>query len=171
MKHPQLSARLDLGFLVPQGGIVAELGVARGDFSAALLRNHPQIGKLYAIDKWNDERHPKSEKNAACRNLTDPRAVIVHQTFEQAAASPQFDGIEFDLVYVDGYAHTGQDNGRTLDLWWPKVRPGGIFAGHDYDPHWPQTIQAVNTFAYGRNLILNTIHERPYNSWWIKKPS
>lgn len=171
MKTAQPCARLDLGFLVPQGGLVAELGVARGEFSAALLRTHPQIAQLYAIDKWNDERHPKSEKHAACKNLADQRAVIVHQTFEQAAASPQFDGIEFDLIYVNGYAHTGQDGGRTFDLWWPKLKRGGILAGHDYDPHWPKTIRAVNTFAGQRNLIINTIRERPFNSWWVKKPA
>lgn len=163
------SSRKDLGLLVPPGGIVAELGVASGAYSSVLLRTHKQIGKLYAIDKWNDERHRKSEKDSACKALADRRAVIIHQTFEEAAQSPQLEGVEFDLIYVDGYAHTGQEAGATLEQWWPKVKPGAIFAGHDYDTAWPLTIKEVNNFAAKHSLIINTIHERPYNSWWVRK--
>lgn len=167
---PDATCRLDLGFLVPQGGTVAELGVARADFSAHLLRQHKQIGRLYAIDKWNDQIHTESEKNIACKALADERAVIVHQTFEEAAQSTQFENVEFDLIYIDGYAHTGQENGATLEQWWPKLKSGGIFAGHDYDPSWPLTVKTVDSFAAKHGLCINTIHERPYNSWWIKKP-
>jgi hypothetical protein len=28
--------------------------------------------------------------------------------------------------------------------WKPKVKPGGIMAGHDYGPHAPGVIKAVN---------------------------
>jgi hypothetical protein len=36
-----------------------------------------------------------------------------------------------DYIYIDGnhdYDHAKQD----LKLWWPKLRPGGLMAGHDY---------------------------------------
>lgn len=164
-----LLGRVDLGRLVPQGGIVVELGVARGDFSAALLRQHAHIGKLYAIDKWNDERHPESEAEKARLNLSDPRAIVLHQTFENAAKSTDLEDVKYDLVYIDGYAHTGQDSGATLEQWWPKVKSGGILAGHDYDQAWPLTVDAVNTFATDHNLVINVIPEKPYNSWWVKK--
>ena len=146
-----------------------ELGVARGNFSSDILRLHGQIGRLYAIDKWDDDRHPESEMHAAKKALTDKRAVIVHQTFQAALESPPFADNLFDLIYVDGYAHTGQENGTTLDQWWPKVKPGGIFAGHDYDEAWPLTVKAVDTFAKINKLCVNVINEEPYSSWWIKK--
>lgn len=28
----------------------------------------------------------------------------------------------FDFVYIDGYAHTGEENGKTIIDWWRKVR-------------------------------------------------
>ncbi len=173
LQSPKAAAplrRADLGILVPQDGIVAELGVARGDFSAALLRQHAHIGNLYAIDKWNDERHPASEEAIARQNLSDPRAVVLRKSFEEAAKCTDLGRVKFDLIYIDGYAHTGQDSGATLAQWWPKLKSGGIFAGHDYDPAWPLTIDAVNNFAAKNNLIINTILEKPFNSWWVKKP-
>ena len=166
---PEPRNRNDLGFFVPNQGVMIELGVARGNFSSDILRLHGQIGRLYAIDKWDDDRHPESEMHAAKKALTDKRAVIVHQTFQAALESPPFADNLFDLIYVDGYAHTGQENGTTLDQWWPKVKPGGIFAGHDYDEAWPLTVKAVDTFAKINKLCVNVINEEPYSSWWIKK--
>ncbi|MBB5035556.1 class I SAM-dependent methyltransferase [Prosthecobacter vanneervenii] len=162
--------RIDLGYLVPSGGVVAELGVACGNFSSALLNHHPHLGKLYAIDKWNDERHPAHEETVARNNLRDPRAIVIRQTFEEAAKNEILENICFDLIYVDGYAHTGQDSGATLAHWWPKLKPGGIFAGHDYDTAWPLTIKAVNEFAKNHRLTIHSIKEIPFNSWWLSKP-
>ena len=36
--------------------------------------------------------------------------------------------------------------GELLLEWWPKVKVGGIFAGHDYSPAWPKTIEEVDKF-------------------------
>lgn len=164
------SRRIDIGHLIPFGGIVVELGVAHGEFSSALLSQHPHIGKLYAIDKWNDDRHPESEESTARAKLTDHRAIVLRQTFEEAAKSAGLQDVHFDLIYIDGYAHTGQDSGATLAQWWPKLKSGGIFAGHDYDTAWPLTIKAVNDFAKIHHLSINTIREEPFNSWWLIKP-
>ena len=52
-----------------------------------------------------------------------------------------------DFAYIDGYAHTGNGEGRTLHDWWEKVKPGGVLAGHDYDAeNWPKNVAAVDTF-------------------------
>ena len=55
-----------------------------------------------------------------------------------------FEDESVDFIYLDAYAHTGQENGRLIDLWWRKLNGGGLFAGHDYDPKWPQTVEAVD---------------------------
>jgi hypothetical protein len=80
------------------------------------------------------------------------------------------------MIYIDGYAHTGQEGGQTLRDWWPKLAPGGVFAGHDYDlAAYPQTVCAVNDFILemdrrGIRLHLQVIDEKPHPSWWIVKP-
>ena len=75
-------------------------------------------------------------------------------------------------IYIDGYAHTGQFGGRTLSDWWPKLKAGGIFAGHDYHPEWPRTVAEVNLFARSRGLPVNvTSCALEYPSWWVMKPA
>lgn len=167
--------RIELGALVPKGGTFVELGVAKGKFAAALLAAHPHLHYL-GIDKWDDRRHPEKEEAEARAALTagDPmgaRWQIIRASFEEALLHPAVAGRQFDLVYVDGYAHTGQDEGRTLDLWLPKVLPGGILAGHDYAPYaWPLTFVAVNEFAARHDLRLMVLPDAPYASWWCRVP-
>jgi hypothetical protein len=78
----------------------------------------------------------------------------------------------FDFVYVDGYAHTGEENGQTFEDWWPKLKPGGLFAGDDYAPCWPKVVEAVDRFAASKNLKLMLLEPAqqgnkhpPYPSW------
>lgn len=101
---------------------------------------------------------------------TFPQAVLCRNTFEEAARAMPEDSC--DAVYVDGYAHTGQDGGRTLDLWWPKVKRGGFLCGHDFDAErWPHTFKAVTYFAGHRGLRVEVIDEPGgFASWRIWRP-
>jgi predicted O-methyltransferase YrrM len=51
-----------------------------------------------------------------------------------------------DFAFIDAghdYASVLSD----LAAWWPRVRPGGALAGHDYgDPAWPEVARAVHDF-------------------------
>lgn len=155
--------------MVPPGGQVIELGVAAGAFAAELLTANPFIRYL-GVDRWNDH-HTIEEMNAARERLHPwaDRVETVRHSFDDFAPSVA-DGFA-DLIYIDGYAHTGQENGQTLRDWWPKVKYGGIFAGHDYDPeHYPQTVAAVDEFAAAVGLTIHIIDEKPHPSWWIRKP-
>lgn len=51
-----------------------------------------------------------------------------------------------DFVYIDG-EHTYEAVAQDIEDWWPKVKVGGILAGHDYHPSCPGSIQAVDEFA------------------------
>jgi hypothetical protein len=33
-----------------------------------------------------------------------------------------------------------------LAAWWPRIRPGGVLAGHDYTAEWPGVVQAVHDY-------------------------
>ena len=91
----------------------------------------------------------------------------------------------FDFIYIDAYAHNGQEGGSILHSWWPKLKPGGVFAGHDYDPEWPVTVQVVDQFCSSNKLDLNIIPGikdvsqipreyhgacEQYASWYCNKP-
>lgn len=70
----------------------------------------------------------------------------------------------FDLVYVDG-DHTLEGVTKDLSAWIPKIKPGGIFCGDDYD--WDGVRQAVNKFAAQRGLALAP---SPPKKWLIRIP-
>lgn len=146
-----------------------ELGVAGGLYSAAILRN-PAVSRLWSIDRWSDH-HGLSEYLRAAYLLAiagNGRCVPLRMTFEEAA--PLIRPASLDFIYIDGYAHTGQDGGKTLEQWWPKLKPGGIFSGHDYAPKWRRTIEVVDAFARDRGFRVNvTGGGDEFPSWWVVK--
>ncbi len=48
-----------------------------------------------------------------------------------------------DFVFIDA-GHSYEAVKADIEAWWPKVRPGGWFGGHDYHPAHPGVIQAVD---------------------------
>ncbi len=64
-----------------------------------------------------------------------------------AEAYDLFDDESLDFIYIDGYAHTGQEGGETIWQWARKVKIGGLISGDDYHNDWPLVIEAVDTFA------------------------
>jgi hypothetical protein len=157
-------------------GTWAELGVAKGAFSKHLAESGV-CEKLFSIDSWADpgRHHDDSEYLVAAGVLKPyPNCSIIRKTFAEALL--HFPDGMFDFIYIDGYAHTGQDAGRTLADWWPKLRSGGVYAGHDYHVMWRPTIKAVDAFVLERSLQLNVTTDTTYRSdenypsWWVIKP-
>ena len=151
-----------------------ELGVAKGAFSEIILRNR-RVTRLWGVDRWSDH-HDTTEYFEASQRLAAVgrgRSVLLRMTFEEALA--HFAPESLDFIYVDGYAHTGQEEGRTMEQWWPKLKPGGILAGHDYHPRWLPTMNAVDRFVerHGLSLQLTLPADEPgadpNPSWWVRK--
>jgi len=153
-----------------------ELGVAKGLFSEIILRNR-RVRRLWGVDRWADH-HDAAEYVEASQRLAEAgrgRSLLLRMRFEEAL--PHFADESLDFVYIDGYAHTGQEGGKTLEQWWPKVKPGGVLAGHDYHPRWLATMNAVDAFVerHGLALQLTLPSDEPgadaNPSWWVKKRS
>ena len=144
-----------------------ELGVAAGQFAVEMLTANP-AARYLGIDRWSDH-HDEAEMMTAIEILRAFNyAATSRSTFTEAL--PLVPDAWADLIYIDGYAHTGQEGGQTLRDWWPKLKPGGVFAGHDYSGHYPQTIAAVDAFVIEMGLDLRIIDEKPHPSWWTIKP-
>lgn len=158
-----------LSSLIKNYYIGCELGVAEGKFSEEILL-YSNIKYLYSIDMWAGDRGHDNIEYMKAQNRLSPykeKNTILKYKFDKAIKL--FDDNYFDFIYIDGYAHTGQDNGKTLNDWWPKLKSGGIFAGHDYDQAWPKTIDRVNEFISINNLLLHIIYDKPFNSWYTIK--
>jgi predicted O-methyltransferase YrrM len=124
-------------------GPSAEIGVAMGYFSDILLKNS-DISILYSIDPWStfdneiyrDADNVSQDQfdrnyNTAVRVLEKhgERSKILRMTSE--AASRLFKAETLDFIFIDAN-HSYGECIKDLELWWPKLRKGGVFAFHDY---------------------------------------
>ncbi|QYY25295.1 class I SAM-dependent methyltransferase [Diaphorobacter sp. MNS-0] len=175
--HPQLdllqtcTRRTDLVKLLPPGAIGIELGVAEGKFSTDLL--HTGVFEhLYSVDMWRGDRgHDVEQYKLALRRLSKFRSqsTALRMTFDEAV--DLFPNHFFDFIYVDGYAHTGEEDGQTFRTWWPKLKPGGVMAGDDYSSHWPRVVQAVDRFIADYTLELGVLEFEKTDDMWSQYPS
>jgi len=170
MDISKFTSRDEIVKLIKPGGVGVELGVAEGKFSEKLLRDS-QLKHLYSIDMWAGDRgHDDAQYEVACKRLTGfgERNTVLRMRFDEAL--PRFENDFFDFIYIDGYAHTGQDEGQTLHEWFPKLRAGGIFAGDDYSEKYPKTIEQVDRFAALQGLQLHIIKDwNGHHSWVVFK--
>ncbi|MCI0537098.1 MAG: class I SAM-dependent methyltransferase [Verrucomicrobiales bacterium] len=125
-----------------------EVGVLAGATSQALLRSLPHLF-LWMVDSWSQAipgssyfesedgagRLSQSEHlaNLHCAfertSFASDRRVLVRSDSVIAAAAIPDESLDF--VFIDA-EHTYDAVRKDIAAWAPKVRPGGIVAGHDY---------------------------------------
>lgn len=133
-----LRLRHDVAKLAEPGGIGIELGVAEGVFAERVLRTS-KLSFLYGVDMYAGDRgHDTDQCRRALARLLRFRGrhAILRMRFDEALSL--FPDNHFDFAYVDGYAHTGEEEGKTLEDWFPKVKLGGNSSGDDYGERWPR---------------------------------
>lgn len=169
--------RIDLIKALPNGSFVLELGVAEGYFAEQIIQSGPVAGYV-GVDRYGGDRgHDGAQYAAAHHRINNAPELgdiiytrLLKCSFSDALINETLKKLRFAMIYVDGYAHTGQDAGQTLREWWPRVPIGGIFAGHDYDPQkWPETVAAVDAWAAAEGLEINLTDEQHEPSWWVRK--
>ena len=135
-----------------KGGVVAEIGVAFGEFTdEILLRAQPR--RLHLIDAWSSPRYQEGLDTIKRRHIGEVETgrIVINQglSTEQLAT---FDDAYFDWVYIDT-DHTYETTSAELRLARRKVKQGGRIAGHDFTSGncvtpWPYgVIEACNEFC------------------------
>jgi predicted O-methyltransferase YrrM len=126
-----LSNRIELLKALPRGGIVAEIGVADGDYSAKILSVN-QPGTLHLIDAWDNERYSNGLERVRSKFKQEIAAgsVMLHhgRSFD---VLPTLTQGSFDWVYLDT-THAYTDTVQELRLCASLVKDGGHIAGHDF---------------------------------------
>jgi hypothetical protein len=154
--------------MLPKHSVCAEIGVWRGRFSARILEV-VRPARLHLIDPWlfmTDDLYSKSRYGGSkAQSQVDMERIYesvlerfrrpiaqgivqVDRSTSEAAAAEFEDGY-FDWVYIDGN-HLYEFVRRDLELYFPKVKGGGLVAGDDYGETgwWEDGVtRAVNKFA------------------------
>lgn len=140
---------------IPDGGKWVEVGVYAGkSFSYGLIETL-NLGKkvdMVAVDMFPDEwiygMRPDGmtvwdKFNAGMKPLNGKYRVIIGQSTE---AADWFLDASIDFVFIDA-AHDYESVTNDINAWLPKIKPGGIIAGHDYEPYYERgVVAAVDDF-------------------------
>lgn len=159
--------------LAGNSNIGIELGVATGIYSKRMTESG-KFKFFFGIDKYGDIHDTEEyKKTLKYIGLESVNYKLLRMTFEEAY--DLFDDNYFDFIYIDGYAHTGEEGGKTIIEWYKKLKVGGILAGDDYHNDWPLVKWAVNDFVQklGGTLFITGGKEGTayclYPTWYIKK--
>lgn len=168
-------------------GTAVEVGVQNGAFSQWIL-THWKGSLLISVDPWLEDTEgiyrdasnvPQSQQEINYRRTVarlgrfHRRSQIWRMTSKEASLS--IPDCSVDFVYLDA-RHDYESVSEDLHLWYPKVRSGGLFSGHDYlDGSFPHGVfgvkTAVDEFFRARNLsVYVTKHDRLYPSWVVGVP-
>ena len=137
-----------------------ELGVAGGNF-ASILWKSGVFSELWGVDSYADHHDTREYVSALKFIGLQANYRLLRLQFEEAL--DLFPNGYFDFVYIDGYAHTGEEGGRTIYQWFPKVKVGGLIAGHDYHSDWPLVMHSVDNFIRdsGEELMITSLTSDP----------
>lgn len=135
------SSRADLGRILSDLNLVGEaveVGVYRGEFSTMFLSKwHGRM--LHCIDPWEvtpyftGNRQDDFERARRKLDFLHPQRWKPMKATSPGATSSFADG-SLDFVYIDA-DHNYQPVLEDLGAWWPKLKTGGMMAGHDFvDP-------------------------------------
>lgn len=156
-------------------GTAVEVGVAEGYYAADFLRNWP--GQYVMVDRWchiegyddvmngPDEEH-EARYQMAYKVASQYADRCKIYRMDSATAADKFANGSLDFVYLDG-DHSLEGCYRDIVAWCPKVRRGGILAGHDYYDNKPFMVRSAVNRAF--NGPCGITHE-PSPSWWVRIP-
>jgi hypothetical protein len=133
----------------------AEIGVAGGLYSEQLCQGNSRL-RLTCVDQWTHYAgYPQryinfiiaDEQKARDRLAPYGCQIIKKASIEAARDVPDR---SLDFIYIDA-DHRFEYVVMDLFFWTPKVRSGGIIAGHDYENvpghHRTHVIEAVQGFT------------------------
>jgi len=157
--------------------IICGVGVGRGDNALNMLRFMP-IDHLYLIDPYipyiEDSDNIRiysvehiDERTIAYSKLSPYNDKISFIYKHSNIAIKLFEDNFFDFVYINGNHSLIYED---MTLWYPKVKQGGILAGHDVNHRkvldsFIRFIQEYNIKEYG----IGDCEEQLHPDWWLVK--
>jgi hypothetical protein len=139
------------------------VGAYRGRSLLFLAEELQKAGKtgalLVGVDPAALERDSNTDfirnRQAVTGGWPSPHVNVELLQCKSVAAAPLFGDASLDVVFLDG-DHSEPAVRLDIPTWLPKVRPGGILAGHDWKEHEFGVRAAVDALLPGRVLAPNS---------------
>jgi len=147
-----------------------ELGVFRGVSFCTVLQNCPNIKTLHGVDSWKpykdylkdpyddkswayemDQKEIEYIKFQALHTIKYSgyqNKAVIHEK-DSNEALQEFEDNSLDFIFIDTFLSYEQAV-NDIKNWYPKVKQGGLFAGHDW--HVSVIKRAVNDFRENNNI-------------------
>jgi hypothetical protein len=149
-----------------------EVGSYKGRSTCYLAERIRETGldvRLDAVDTFQGDVHVGYSDLWAEFAANLERAGVLSRVRAQRCtsltAAKMFDADSLDFVFIDA-EHTPEAVAHDLAAWWPKVRPGGLLAGHDYT-NFPGVALAVDQFV--ARHALGSAFRTSRSSWMVYK--
>jgi len=161
---------------LPAGGKFVEIGSWMGQSISFFCQELQDAGKemdVYCVDTFKGEQNQPThlatveenggsilevfERNTTATGVRDMIEVIQGDSSESAA---MFDDGSLDAVYIDA-AHDYDSVVKDMAAWYPKLKPSGVFCGHDYP--WHEVGKAVDEHAAANGYKVDQV-----GRVWIK---
>ncbi|MFA5036114.1 MAG: class I SAM-dependent methyltransferase [Candidatus Izemoplasmatales bacterium] len=162
---------------------ICEIGVMEGMNFKDMIKHQPKLA--VAIDCWVDDG--VLARNDCCftqdildkqyekfkSEMSDKPFVKIYRGYSIDVVS-EFPDEFFDFIFIDA-DHTYEGVKRDIADWYPKVKKGGVFCGHDYANRVVRTkrgrlgfgvVKAVDEFVEKHNLPFFTLS---YSIWGVIK--
>jgi predicted O-methyltransferase YrrM len=156
-----------------------EIGCYMGKSTSYLLQKIKDSGKkidVYVIDLFDTSSIFQSEQYPSLngRNLEDifdenMKTLDLHPIKVKGNSKDLFDKFEndfFSMIFIDG-SHDYSSVKNDMVFYYPKLKEGGIFAGHDFNEQNNYgVVQAVNYFSHLKNIP----YQIKTTSWYFRNP-
>jgi predicted O-methyltransferase YrrM len=156
---------------------VAEIGAYKAQSSCMLLQKCPNIKKMYLIDPYIshidilfnetvfDEKDMEFAKLTAHHNVRYSGCVEKAQFLEmnEQVASNFLEDESLDMLFIDSWPNPESIYDQ-LERWYKKVKPGGLFSGHD----WHHELIRNTVIKFNKDntdIFVNNVN----NTWMWKK--
>lgn len=135
----------------PSGSKFVEVGSWKGRSSAFLaveIANSDKKIEFTCVDIWKGGAGdlyyaPENIYEIFKNNMKPVENYYKDLRMTSVEAAKLFEDKSLDFVFIDA-SHQYEDVKNDILAWKPKMKNGGILAGHDYTSYWTGVVQAVN---------------------------
>ena len=131
-----------------------EVGSMQGQsacYMAVEIINSNKNIKFDCVDTWGTGGSAKYKR--FLKNTKSVQSIVNPIRLTSTEASNLYADNSLDFVFIDAN-HSYKFIKDDIKHWYPKVKKGGILAGHDYWSDSPGVIQAVDEFISKNNYSL-----------------